>query len=459
MKFRRAIALLVLLVLLVTACGSDRDDAAGTDDRSTDTTEVASGPDTSFGDLESPCGDGDAAAASDSGVTADAIAIGYGDDAGFTGAPGLNHEIGDAMKAIIQWCNDQGGINGREIKGTYYDAKITEVNNAMIKACTDQVFMLVGQGWALDAGQEETRLGCGLPSVPTYSVSPQFAHAQLMYAALPNPTDFQAVSHARWFAENHPGEAKKVGIMAANFAATLDTAAKSKSSWPKVGVEFLPCELQYNIQGEADWKPLVQKLKDCGAEAVEWVGSPEPNFEQVLEAAEQLDYHPWWLLEANFYADGFAKWNTGDLAKQIVVRSQDVPFEAAAENDAVQAYLDLLDDYGGDRSSLGLHAVSSFLLWGTAVKACGDEVTRDCVLQQLADTHEWDGGGMSGPTDPGNNMPSECEALLTLEGTRWVQLEPEQPGELHCDDKNVQAVEGQVVDQLHLGPDRRIPKA
>ena len=54
---------------------------------------------------------------------------------------------------MIEWCNDQGGINGRTVEGNYYDAKITRSTNVMTEACT-QVFMLVGEGWALDGGAE-----------------------------------------------------------------------------------------------------------------------------------------------------------------------------------------------------------------------------------------------------------------------------------------------------------------
>ena len=78
------------------------------------------------------------------GVTDDAIVIGYGDDAGFSVLPGLDHELSDAMKAMIAWCNDQGGINGRPDRRPYYDAKFTEVVNVMQDAC-EQVFMLVGR--------------------------------------------------------------------------------------------------------------------------------------------------------------------------------------------------------------------------------------------------------------------------------------------------------------------------
>src|SRR5690606_3518838 len=193
----------------------------------TDTGERAEAPEggddgagpTTFGDLDSPCGDGEPSGAPDQGVTADEIVIGYGDDAGFAGSPGLSKETSEAMEAMLEWCNEQGGIGGRTVVGRYYDAKITEVTNAVTAAC-DEVFMLVGEAWALDSGQEEARLGCDLPAVPTYSVSPEFANAPLMYQSVPNPADIFDSGHAEQLAELLPDEIKRSAVMFANFAAT-----------------------------------------------------------------------------------------------------------------------------------------------------------------------------------------------------------------------------------------------
>ena len=54
---------------------------------------------------------------------------------------------------MIDWCNEQGGINGRQIVGNYYDAAITNVVNVTTEACS-QVFMLVGE-----AGRERRQPG------------------------------------------------------------------------------------------------------------------------------------------------------------------------------------------------------------------------------------------------------------------------------------------------------------
>ena len=202
-RTRRPVALarwsVPILALVAAACGGGRGSSSATSASAVATgTPAASGaasaaapsttvaattttaPAQTFGTLTSPCGPGNAKGATEQGVTNADITIGYGDDAGFSGAPGLDHELTDAMKAVIRWCNGQGGINGRQIKGVYYDAKVTDVNNVWLDAC-QKVFMMVGQGYALDSAQEDTRLGCKLATVPGYAASGDFANAPLMH--------------------------------------------------------------------------------------------------------------------------------------------------------------------------------------------------------------------------------------------------------------------------------------
>jgi ABC-type branched-subunit amino acid transport system substrate-binding protein len=408
---------------------------------------------TTFGDLASPCGPGSAKGATEQGVTADKITIGYGDDAGFAPSPGLNHEMTDAMKAMVKWCNGQGGINGRQIDGVYYDAKITEVNNVWLDACT-KLFMMVGQGFALDGSQEDTRLGCNLATVPTYSVSADFANAPLMAQSVPNPIDYVPGQQFAALAKAFPDKIAKSALMFANFSATLDTKDKAAQAMQKFGFTILPCDQQYNINGEADWKPFVQKLKDCGAEMVYFTGSPFPNFENVLDAAAQLDYKPIWFVDTNFYVAQFAQWNTNGNGDNVYIRMAFIPLEQAATNPAVKAYIDTVKANGGDISQLGAQATSSFLLWAAAAKACGDTLTRQCVLDQIKALKEWKGGGLHATTHPADNKPPECGLTLKLTGTAFQQWNPAQAGQYDCSPDYVVPVTGAVVDQAALGPDR-----
>ena len=101
--------------------------------------------------------------------------------------------MGDAVKAMIKWCNDQGGILGRQVVGDFYDAAILQVNTVMQEACKAD-FMLVGEGWALDEAAEGTRMGCNLVAVPGFAVGPDFDNAPMKYEPVPGPDDYQVAS-------------------------------------------------------------------------------------------------------------------------------------------------------------------------------------------------------------------------------------------------------------------------
>ncbi len=454
MRRRRSVVLVVGLLaalgLLASACGGGRSDSSNSGGSSGG---GGSSKGETFGTMASPCGPGDAKGATAQGVTDTSILIGYGDDAGYATAPGLNKEMSDAIKAMMKWCNDQGGINGRQVTGKYYDAAILNVNNVMTEACT-QVFMLVGQGWSLDSAQEKTRIGCGLASVPTYTVSPQFANAPLMYQPSPNPGDYYGAANAFIFAEKYPTQVKKAALFYANYAATQDSAEKAKIAYTQAGWTWLDCDQVYNIGGEANWTPFVQRLKDCGAEVVYFSGSPAPNFQNVLDAAKTINYNPMWMNEANFYDSNLAKWNTSGNANNMYVRMTYYPFEQADKVPAVAKYLEIVKANGGSTSLLGMQATAAFLLWAEAAKECGSNLTTDCMMTTLAKVESFDAGGLQSATNPGKNLPGDCAMVLKMNGTAYEQVLPTTIGTQACDPKYLVKLTGPVVDRAQLDANR-----
>jgi ABC-type branched-subunit amino acid transport system substrate-binding protein len=242
--------------------------------------------------------------------------------------------------------------------------------------------------------------------------------------------------------------------MFGNFAATIDTKDKVLQAFPEVGWEFLDCPQEYNIQGEPDWRPFVQSLEDCGAEAVYYSGQPYPNMQNLLDAAAQEGYEPIWVVEANSYLSSFAEWNSTGNGDNVYVRTAFTPFEQADDNPATQQYMDVVEANGGDISQLGEQSTSSFLLWATAAQACGAELTRDCVMEELSQVDSWTGGGLHAESNPAGNLPPGCSLLLQLDGTDWVQVFPEEEGEYECSSDYVVELSGRVVDQAELDADR-----
>ena len=443
-----AIGLVAALAVLAAACGGGRSGSSNNSGGGSSNTKG-----TNFGTMMSPCGSGDAKGATAQGVTDTSITIGYGDDAGYASAPGLNKEMSDAIKAMIKWCNDQGGINGRQVVGKYYDAAILNVNNVMTEAC-GQVFMLVGQGWSLDSAQEQTRVACGLASVPTYTVSPQFANGPLMYQPTPNPGDYMNASPMFTFAQKFPTQVKKAATFYANYAATIDSTEKAVLAGKQAGWEFLACDQVYNIGGEANWTPFLQRLKDCGAEVVYFSGSPAPNFQNVLDAAKTINFNPMWFQEANFYDTNFAKWNTNGNADNVYVRMSYYPFEQADKVPAVKQYMEIVKANGGSTSLLGMQATAAFLLWAQGAQSCGSTLTRDCMMSTLAKVTSFDAGGLQSPANPGGNLPGDCGLVLKMKGSTYEQVIPTTIGTQACDSKYLVKLVGPVVDRAKLDGNR-----
>jgi ABC-type branched-subunit amino acid transport system substrate-binding protein len=467
-RLSRSVAVLLSLGLLAAACGSDRTDESAT----TTTAPVATGsgtgvtaattttavPGVKFGTMDSPCGKGTAAGATATGVTDTKITIGFGDDAGYAAAPGLSKEMADAMKVIIAWCNEQGGINGRQIDGKYYDAKLLEIDKAMTQACNDKVFMMVGQGWAFDAGQEKIRIDCKLPSIPGYSVSANFAMGPGVRQTLPNPADQVTLSAAYQLATLFPDAVKKAAFVFAEYPPTRETRDKYEAGYPSAGWSFLKCDQVYGIAGEPDWKPFASALKACGVEAVVWVGSANPNFQNLLTAAKQVGFTPkLWNTDANHYDSSFIKWNAdnGGVADAVYVRMAVVPFEEADKNPGIKQYVDLMSKSSGSKQGLlGVQSFGSFLLFATGVKACGSTVTAKCVLAEIDKLKDWTAGGMQTPTTPGVNATPACGILLKMTGAKYDRVAPTDKV-FDCQDKYaLKGLTTKALTEAKLGPDR-----
>lgn len=424
-------AVMAALALVATGCSSERskDDAGdtGKDSGGDTTTEAAS-----FGDLPSPCGPGDASGATDQGVTDKQIVIGYGDDRGYAAAPGLNQELGDAVTAMIAWCNEQGGINGREVVGKQYDAALTNAATVMQKACKE-TFMLVGEGFAYDEAAEQFRVGCDLPAVAGFIVGPNASMGPNAFSAVPLPVDYFNGQPMALAAETFPAFKDNMDFLGSNSPAVAASRIRADAAFEKIGITPKDCGVSLNSEGDASYVPFAEKFKKCGIEALWSSNSPNASQFGMLEANKRIGLDLQYVYEATWYNPIVTDYNkksgaADGMASAIVFQ----PFENADVVPAVQDYLDAVDASGGKTGLLGMQATSAFLLWATAAKECGDDLTRDCVVEQLSGVHDWTAGGLHAPTDPGGNKPTDCALLVQLEGDTWTQIAPEEQGEFSC---------------------------
>lgn len=428
-------ALALSLALVAAGCGANRadeDPGATGDSKNEAGSEV-----TKFGDLASPCGAGDAKGATDQGVTDESITIGFGDDRGFAASPGLGREVGDAAKAMIAWCNEQGGINGRKIVGNQYDAALSNAPAVVQESCTKD-FMMVAHGFALDEAAEQFRVGCDLPSVPAYTIGPNASMGPLKYEPMPFPADYYNSSWLKLALEEIPEFKKGPTPIGSDSMPVTVSTAKIMAALGQFGVKPNDCGIKLSSQGEASYAPFAQKLKDCGATAVWSSNGPIPGSFGLIEAMDRAGVDIPYVGESQWYGNVASEYNAkSGLLDGLTTGLYVQPLENSDVVPAVKQYQDLVLADKGKTSPVGMSAASAFLLWATAVKTCGSDLTRDCVMEEISNVHEWTGGGLHASSDPGGNMPSECGLLVQLKGSEWKQIAPASAGEFSCDPANV----------------------
>ena len=334
----RLVGVAVVAALGAAACSSSRGSTSTTTAAPTATTASAGATTTAapaknmFGTLPSPCGPGTAKGATDQGVTDTAIRIGYGDDRGFAGSPGLDQEMGDAVKAMIKWCNDQGGINGRQIVGRLLRRRHHPGQHRDAAGVQDRLHAR-RRGLGARRGGRGDPPGCNLAAVPGFTVGPDFANGPEMYQAVPNPVDYLPASPYYQMAKLFPN------AMASSTSSTPPSPRRRRSTYAKdneaavaAGLDhILNCGVTINYNGEPDYKPFAQKFLSCGAKLIYNDLGPGPLLFGMLQAMNQLGVKPIYIMETNDYTTELSPWNTQGIGDNIYVRDAFQPLENAAD--------------------------------------------------------------------------------------------------------------------------------
>ena len=391
------------------------------------------------------CGPGSAKGATEQGVTDTGIVMGTVSDPGATVAPGLNQEIFDSADAFVAWCNAAGGINGRKITLNKHDAKLFEVGAAYTQACQTD-FMEAGPGAALDAAGVEPRQACGLTQIASYTVSKEAGRAEGSIEAL---TNNDQTSHLRpilrTIAEKDPAIKDRFALWNNSLPSVIPTGKRTEAA---AKLEGFTQKIYEEIPTAVDnWRPFVENLKANDIQVLIDYGSA-PTFAPAMKMMADVGYFPKYIvLEGNEYTNQLVQLAGTALDQTtVLVNAMMWPFELAAENPATQQYLDMLKQYApssiGPRS-LGVNALSAWLLWAVSARDCGSDLTRACVMEKAQAQNEWTGGGLHVPFKPGptSEPNSECYTVLhpTSKGFSvakdWVDANQKI---YNCDPKNAE---------------------
>lgn len=384
-------------------------------------TNGGSGGDSTFGTLDSPCGPGDAKGATDVGVTDEQITVtAVADPGGYI--PGLNIGIHHSMQAFEKWCNDQGGINGRKIKVILGDAKLFNYQEVVAQACTDS-FALVGGLAVMDNMGAQTQVDCDLVNVPAAAVNAEQTWADITFEPLPNPTDTYPVGSARWILQEYPEAKDSAAALRTGVSTTKIQSDRLIEAYKQLGFDFT--YVQDTNLPETNWAPLVLAMKNKNVQFVNFTATYEEIVPMQKEMAQQ-GFKPAVIeLESNYYDVKYPEM-AGDVADGTLVRITIWPFEEADLNPATKQFIDIVHKYvpGGEPTLLGVQGWSAALLWAQAVKDMGSEVTRQGLVDRISQVHDWTGGGLHQPTNPGSHKRGECVIMMKVENGGFVRAFP-----------------------------------
>jgi ABC-type branched-subunit amino acid transport system substrate-binding protein len=438
-KFRW-LTLLLALALVAAACG--RSDNKSSGNSSTSSTSGSSAQTTSdnFGTLTKVCGGGTASGSPAQGVTPTSVKLGVFSDPGFSGRPGLNQELFDTATVFAKWCNDNGGINGRKVEVDQHDAALTNVKAQMTSACADD-FMLTGGGAVFDQDGVKTRLECLMPDIAGYLVSPEARGADLAVQPVPNSITELPSGDMKYLAKKYPEGAKNYGVLAGDIATTKVVGEQYSEMADSLGWHKVYDDV-YPAVGVSDWTQYAQAIKSAGVKGLIWVGEPE-FLAKLEQALNNIGYKPDFIrTDANHYDRKLIDNGGAAIKDNIYIRSVFYPFEEASKNPATKQYLDLFAKYlpsGKNRTYLGLQAMSAWMLFAQAAKACGNDLTRKCVYDNAKKVTAWTGGGLHAQTDPAAGTAPYCFTVEQATPNGFVRVKDLNPnqGIFHCDPKDV----------------------
>lgn len=462
-------AVAVAAALVLSGCGSSGGDQSAPEEQPT-TTAPPAASDVRFGDLDSPCGDGDASVAPGEGPSTDSLIIGVPNDRGAEaiGRPGLNKELWDASQAFAQWCNAQGGIQGLQIELVELDGQGVNVEAAMTAACSG-VFAMVGGGFVQDqlqfSGNPTSDFHeCGLVDIPAFAVSIDKSASNGKVEPIPNPASAGSTQWIRDFASLYPDESEQMVVLTGDLPSFRTLQNLFEAGAEQEGIELLE-PITYPFNGADDWGPYADSVMDRGATSMYFIGAPD-NAANLLTKLREKGWEGVSLHQTNAY-DRIVFAKGDEPAEGMVIRSIFHPFEEAEQWPAVSQYLEMLDAVPDAKvASLGLQSMSAWLLFGVAANACADAndgvIDRTCLLTEAAAVEDWTAGGLHAPANPGGDEPPSCGLLLVVRDGEFERLYPPLEGEgddldgFSCPEDSIVTVDTSELGEGKVDPDRPI---
>jgi hypothetical protein len=401
--------------------------------------------------------------ATEIGVSADEIRIAVVADVENPLAPGLFEGAVDAVQGVGRYLNAHGGLAGRKVVVDFIDSKLSadEARNAVIKACQDD-FALIGTS-ALFLNNVDDMVACpdkagaatGLPDVPGVATELVQACSPVSYPLNPPTIDCATkddspqryrgnVGSTKYYQRKFGKNLHGVTVNTNDLASAHNAIEIGYELAKEAGVEV---DAEFNVSArspQSAYTPIVQAIKDTNANIVmdqlNYASNLALRKEAKLQGVTSVKV---WSCPVSCYEDGFLEQGGPDVEGHFVPLTF-LPFDETKSNKMLASFV----KYTGkdEVTGLGAAAWAAGILLRDAIRGIVDQrgenaITRAAFLEALANTHDFDAGGMFGHIDIGAKRPSPCGVMMQVQDGAFVRLRPKTPGTLLCDTKNLETIE------------------
>ena len=324
----------------------------------------------------------------DSGATDTEIRIGQ--TVPLSGPASAYATIGKAQAAYIKMINDQGGVNGRQVKLIQYDdayspPKTVEQVRRLVES--DDVLLLFQIiGTAPNAAVQKYLNTKKVPQLFAATGASKFTDPKNFPWTMGfNPNYFvEGRVYGQYILKQYPNA--KVGVLYQNDDLGKDYLSGFRAGLGYRADKMIVAEASYEITNPTIDSQIV-RLKDAGADLLFSASTPKQAAQAIKKNAE-IGWKPVHIVDINANSMGAVLKPAGlENAKGLIsVGYVKDPLDAEWKDDpGMKRYLAFMDKYfpDGDRNSnFNVYGYITAQLLIHTLKACGDDLTRENVLKQ-----------------------------------------------------------------------------
>lgn len=354
------------------------------------------------------------------GITDDTILIGNASD--ISGPmPGLFQQTQDALRAYVAYFNSTSEICGRKLEVMPYDSRTdASADQQVYVKACTEVFAMVSSASAFDSGGARAAQDCGLPDLRTNSLTRDRNNCTTCFGI--NSTD------AGQFENIVPdtiikdyGGGQKAAMLYINAGAAAEAGITQAKAGQKRGMRYV---YQSGIDiSEFNYTPYVQQLKDNNVESLQFIAN-DVTFVRLAQAMQQQNYRPKvWMLDPSAYTTTFVQ-TGGDAVEGAVVFMNFTPFEEAATNDELSLYLSWLGQINPNSKPgfFGVFAWSAARLFVETSLKLGGALNRESLIDAVRKVDDWSGNGIHAPQHVGPKQVGDCWRFIRLVNGEWVPI-------------------------------------